>query len=282
MSAAARIGRVGVVLMPTEHGTDAPSVLSGSLVDWLQGAGLEVVPIPYTYSPTHVYHLLDSVNALCFQGGPVYNDTYRTLVAALLQEAYRRLQLLLDDAEGGAYIPVFGICHGLQMVLSTYGGLWPLESFHAEGVHPAVLRLTAEGQREGRLNRVTRRFPRTAPFSHGHGFSVERFRSSPILHNVFRILSTTKDRNGETYISMVEGKTLPIYLTQFHPEIDRRFDWMADAFAREVQHSVEVQQAPPLPRRRSELRLNERTTCPPTEQPIVSTRGCYVFPPRKN
>jgi anthranilate/para-aminobenzoate synthase component II len=267
--------------MPTEHGTDAPSVLSGSLVDWLQGAGLEVVPIPYTYSPAHVYHLLDSVNALCFQGGPVYNDTYRTLVAALLQESYRRLQLLLDDAEGGAYIPVFGICHGLQLVLSTYGALWPLESFNAEGVHPAVLRLTADAHREGRLNRVTRRFPRTAPFSHGHGFSVERFRSSPILHNVFRILSTTKDRNGETYISMVEGKSLPIYLTQFHPEIDRRFDWMADAFAKEVQHSVEVQQAPPLPRRRSELRLGTRTPCPPTEQPIVSTRGCYVFP-RKN
>jgi gamma-glutamyl hydrolase len=268
--------------MPTEHGTESPSVLSGSLVDWLQGAGLEVVPIPYTYSPAHVYHLLDSLHALCFQGGPVYNDTYRTLVAALLQEAYRRFQLMLNDEEGGAYIPVFGICHGLQMVLSTYGALWPLESFNAEGLHTAVLRPTAEGQREGRLNHVVRRLPRTAPFSHGHGFSVERFHGSPILRNFFRILTTTKDRNGVTYISMAEAKNHPLYVTQFHPEIDRRFDWMADAFAREVRQSIEVRQGMTLPRRRSELRLGERTTCPPTEQPFVSARGCYVFPPRKN
>ncbi len=271
-----------MVLMPTEHGTESVSYLSGSLVDWLQSVGLEVVPIPYTYSPTHVYHLLDSVHALCFQGGPVYNDVYRTLVAALLQEAYRRFQLLLENAEGGAYIPVFGICHGLQMVLSTYGALWPLESFNAEGLHSAVLRPTAEGQREGRLNRCARRFPRTAPFSHSYGFSVERFRRSPILRNFFRILTTTKDRNGVSYISLAEAKDHPLYVTQFHPEIDPRFDWVAEAFAREVRYGIDMRRGTSLPRRRSELRLSERTACPPTEQPIVSTHGCYVFAPRKN
>ena len=257
---------------------DGRSFVSGSVVDWLQSAGLEVVPIPYTYSPTHVHHLVNSIHGLFLQGGPVFNMRYRTLVAALLQEIHRRYILLQEEHGDGAYVPVWGVCHGLEMALSTYGGIWPLETFNAVGRHSAVLRPTAEGIREGRLLRARgalRRFPRNAIFSHSYGMSPSLFRQNNVLTDHFRILATTRDRNGVPYVSLVEGRTMPIYLMQFHPEMDRNFAWMAQAFGQEVTYAA--QQRGALPRRRSELRLEERTGCPDAEQEIVSDAGCFLF-----
>jgi hypothetical protein len=269
--------RVGIVTMPLSLEDTGPSIITKASVDWLQGAGLAVVPIPYTYSPSHVRHIVDSLHGLYLQGGPVDNLRYRNLVRALLEEIHRRHKLLLEGEEGGAYFPVFGVCHGLQTVLSLYGSEWPLDEFNQYGVHRSVLRLTPHAKEEGRLVRGARRFPTTGVFSHEYGLSLERFNANEVLRAHFRILTTTRDRDGKRFISTVEGTVAPMYLVQHHPEVDREFQWAADFFA--VELSEALKQRGPLPRRRSELTLGEPQRCPPSPQALVTgaARLCFVF-----
>jgi hypothetical protein len=72
---------------------------------------------------------------------------------------------------------------------------------------------------------------------HDYGVSVGRFESNKILRSMFRVLSTCHDRAGKEYVSMIEGRSLPFYGTQFHPDMDRDLGWMVRFFLREMQKS---------------------------------------------
>ena len=45
-----------------------------------------------------------------------------------------------------------------------------------------------------------------------------RYTQFPLLAEWYRVLSTSKDRNGIEYISTIEGKKYPFFGTQWHPE----------------------------------------------------------------
>jgi gamma-glutamyl hydrolase len=271
--------RVGIVTMPLDLADTGPSIITKVSVDWLRGAGLEVVPIPYTYSPSHVRHLVDSLHGLYLQGGPVYNPRYMNLVKALLQEVHRRQKRLLEGEDGGAYFPIWGTCHGLQMVLSLYGMEWPLDDFRNEETHRGVLRLMPRAKQEGRLIRGVHRvhrFPSTGIFHHIHGVSLERFNANEVLQSHFRVLTTSRDRDGKRFVSTVEAREVPIYLTQYHPEVDPGFWWAAAFFGIELYEAL--RQRGPLEPRASEPKLGDAKRCPRTRQGFVSPdQMCYVF-----
>jgi len=54
--------------------------------------------------------------------------------------------------------------------------------------------------------------------NHEEGVTPSDFASHPMLANVFDVLATDVDRNGKAFVALIEGKTLPIYGAQFHPE----------------------------------------------------------------
>ena len=53
---------------------------------------------------------------------------------------------------------------------------------------------------------------------HSGGATPSTFTRFPALGAEFVILSTSKDRQGRTFVSSMEGVTLPFYGVQFHPE----------------------------------------------------------------
>ena len=53
--------------------------------------------------------------------------------------------------------------------------------------------------------------------NHGLGITPAKFRESS-AYDYLKILSIDKDRNGKEFVSTVEGRSLPIYGTQWHPE----------------------------------------------------------------
>lgn len=272
--------RVGIITMPLDLADTGPSIITKVSVDWLRGAGLEVVPIPYTYSPSHARHLVDSLHGLYLQGGPVDNPRYIRLVKALLKEANHRQRLLLEGEEGAAYFPIWGTCHGLQMVLSLYGMEWPLDTFNNEITHRGVLRLTPHAKEEGRLLRGVHRvhrFPSTGIFHHLYGLTLERFNANDVLRSHFRVLTTSRDRDGKRFVSTVEAIYTPIYLTQYHPEVDPRFEWAATFFGIELGEAL--RQRGPLEPRASEPSLGDPRRCPRSSQSFVAAdQMCYIFP----
>lgn len=48
-------------------------------------------------------------------------------------------------------------------------------------------------------------------FNHRYGFSNDTFQANDNLRNFFDVLSYNHDKNGKLFISMVEGKKMPVY-----------------------------------------------------------------------
>merc|ERR1712087_514853 len=54
--------------------------------------------------------------------------------------------------------------------------------------------------------------------NHVQGITPESAAQNKDLMQVFNILSTEVDKKGKEFVAQVEGKTLPFYGNQFHPE----------------------------------------------------------------
>ena len=55
-------------------------------------------------------------------------------------------------------------------------------------------------------------------FNHKFGLDVTDFNSNKNLRSFFKPLAVNEDKNGRIFISAVEGKNMPFYGVQFHPE----------------------------------------------------------------
>jgi anthranilate/para-aminobenzoate synthase component II len=146
----------------------------------------------------------------------------------------------------GDYFPVWGTCLGYESMMNFFGDLEPLERFDARRLEKALSRMNlreAEVSRSRLLSFATQaqrahlRHVYVPYFDHDYGVSVMRFNKNAALRSTFRILSTCHDRAGKEYISMVEGRDLPFYGTQFHPDMDRTMTWMAAFFLKEARRS---------------------------------------------
>lgn len=59
---------------------------------------------------------------------------------------------------------------------------------------------------------------------HHDGIAPATYDHNAALNSTFRILSTNRDRNGKEFISTIEGISVSMYATQWHPE-RAQFDW---------------------------------------------------------
>eukprot|EP00300_Choanocystis_sp_HF-7_P009446 c16437_g1_i4.p1 GENE.c16437_g1_i4~~c16437_g1_i4.p1 ORF type:complete len:187 (+),score=42.07 c16437_g1_i4:270-830(+) len=62
---------------------------------------------------------------------------------------------------------------------------------------------------------------------HHDGILPASFQSNTYLSETFNVLSTNVDRVNKQYVSSIEGKTLPFYGVQYHPE-KNSFEWDTD------------------------------------------------------
>jgi gamma-glutamyl hydrolase len=203
------------------------SYIAKHSVDWLHKGGFTVVPICVGLKNAEAKALFHTVDALYFQGGPFYEKHHMHLAHLLLEQAVL------------AKKPVWGSCHGFQMLIALIGNVWPLDSLKGMRDTEAPLKPydTAGSPLIKAMTPYQKRtFYKTSgvPFVHQYGITVEHFLQNKVLNAVFRIVTSTKDKKGTEYVSMVEGRTLPLWGVQFHPEYDPHLHWMASFFADQV------------------------------------------------
>lgn len=208
---------IGVLTEPLD--SDYPgSYLEDWYVRWVESQGARVVPLRYDAPEQEIDALLKRVNGLVFPGGGAAIEP---------SSKYGSFGLKVFNAAVQDRIPTWGTCLGFEMLMLYSSGLageGPLTGgWDAEKLELPLL-LTDAGKASALVadwpdellravasNNVTWHF-------HQSSVAIADFEKNEVLTNFWSLVATNKDRRGMEFVSVAEGKNLPFFVSQFHPE----------------------------------------------------------------
>ncbi|XP_072335853.1 gamma-glutamyl hydrolase-like [Scyliorhinus torazame] len=217
----------------------AKTYVAAPYVKYLESAGSRVAVIRLYLSDCEYEKIFYSINGILLPGGAV--DLEHSEFSRVAGIFYR---LALKVCEQGDYFPIWGTCMGQQLLTALTAGedlLTPTDSCNVA----LTLEFTQEAKSSQMfkdvppdLMRVLSEKPLTGNF---HNFSItERaFESNVKLRSFYRLISTSSDRQGVTFVSTMEAFQYPFYGTQWHPEANR-FLWKESLEAPHCVHGVRI------------------------------------------
>jgi len=219
-------------------GVSATSYIHIDTIRWLEDAGATIVPIPASVSPSEAAAYFEYVHGLYLHSGWADQPAYATLVQAFITMA-----TLANKA--GDYFPIWGTCQGMQRLMQSVGGR--LERLDSRRFSKGTRFVIQPTQKYSRLLSQVTQLKRPI-FDHEYGISLYNFMKTAELRKHYRILATSHDRAGKEYVSLIEGRNLPFYGIQSHPEAKGAgLSWMADFFVAEMRKSKHMGFCPYLP-----------------------------------
>lgn len=263
---------IGILSMPSSYSKyPDQSFFPASYVKFLEQAGARVVPIPFDLSASALSALLASLNGALFTGGAAAffssGSHAPTAYATTAQRIYNEVE---SAAANGETFPLWGTCLGHELIGVLAAGLdyatSPLSGgFDSENLTaPVAWTADAAGSRLwGPAPDVRAAFAAgggIAYNAHTQGFTPADFDASAPLAAAFTVLGTSVDRAGKEFVASMEGKTLPVYTSQWHPE-KANFEWNGGFLYNDIDHSPAAIEANVYPATFfvNQARLNNRT-----------------------
>lgn len=206
-----------------------------SYVKWVESGGARVVPIPYTMNKDDLEALLPQLNGFLFTGGGCDFAYDNHTLTPYAQTAQRILQEVEAAYQKGEHVPLWGTCLGFELLSFLLSGpdfKNPVlkSGFDSENITlPLHFTDAAPSSRmyglakERGLYDVFANQPVTMN-NHQQGVPPDAFESNANLKEKVDLLSTNYDRENRHFGSSFEGKQLPIYAVQYHPE-KPIFEW---------------------------------------------------------
>jgi len=222
---------VGVLGMPvegeskeTKTGGSRPSTyISASAVRFVEAAGARVVPMLHTMSRKQIMKRFNAVNGVYVPDGEadVCAGAFAELVKFVLDLAKQTNQM-------GDYFPVWGGALGFQvMLVQLSGNCSMLSSFDADDiVAPFEFTNAADGSRVfGKGSEGWKQLRETmasASAAHMQGSDMgllhEEWLHNTPLKSLFNLLALSVDMDGTKFVSVLESKKFPFYLSHWHTE----------------------------------------------------------------
>eukprot|EP00741_Cyanophora_paradoxa_P011224 tig00020554_g10844.t1 len=219
---------IGVLAQPTSKkdqelhgGAEGRCYIAASYTKWVEGAGARALPVPYNVSNDVLDRYFENINGLLFTGGGcnITDSKFFYSVKYLYEKA-------VEANEKGDYFPVWGICQGFQLmniISSTRQNVDLLK--HFDTLNYAInLDYTPEAYSSrmftymGKkvMDTLSERY--TAFNNHNWGVVPEELYGDAKMNSFWRVLSTSVDREGKPFVSTMEGRKMPFYALQWHPE----------------------------------------------------------------
>lgn len=190
------------------------SFIASSYVKFLESSGAQVVPIHYDSPEEELKMMLDKINGLLIPGG----SAIETFIAGKYL-----LNLAIEKNLKGTYFPVWGTCLGHETIIIGIANDSNIMSKY--NAHNVRLKLILRSPKKSKLyNSFDRDLveyiqnEEVLYFSNDYALDIEVFNKNKMLKDFFIITSTVINNEGIEFISSIEGKYLPIYGVQYHPE----------------------------------------------------------------
>mmetsp|Transcript_18627 Transcript_18627/g.33226 ORF Transcript_18627/g.33226 Transcript_18627/m.33226 type:complete len:379 (-) Transcript_18627:235-1371(-) len=202
------------------------SYIAASYVKFVEMAGGRAVPFTHDMTEAQVVERFNQVNAILLPGGGAIMEPghgYYDISSMLLK-------LAIQANDRGDFFPMLGTCLGFEFfTVAISGNTSILGNFDAGNI-ASRLEFTpdAAGSRffstfSPELMARMADAPLTME-NHQFAISPRTFLGDPALSRFFRVLSTSKDKQGVEYVSTVEAREYPFLATQWHAE-KNAFEW---------------------------------------------------------
>lgn len=197
-----------------EH-INGESYIATAYIRHLEAAGAKVIPIHTHHKDAELRDLFKAINGILLPGGGSnLKDSRYIHNARLLHE------MAIDANEEGDYFPIWGTCLGFEALLIMCGGLSVLGDADATNL-PLPLITTNEAED----SRIFSSTPKSALQSfalkqvkyhfHKKCITEDSFCGSEALTAEYRVLAYDKDRENNTFVSVVEGNSFNCVCTVF-------------------------------------------------------------------
>jgi len=212
---------VGILSLPSTK-YDNRTYISASYVKWVESAGARSIPIPYDATDELVEEIFTQINGLLLPGGSAY----------LPQSAKKIWELAIESNSRGDYFPVWGTCLGMEFMVALAGDTSLVQSgFDAHNISLPLIFPTNEDvvNSNGVFSVESLLYPHISQRqtlssanitmnNHVKGIKPRDFIAEKKVSSLFKITSTSVDRDGITFISTIESFQMPLYGVQYHPE----------------------------------------------------------------
>ena len=228
--------RIGVIMIHPDGYKKA--FMEQATYDFITSAGIEVVPILPTIGAAEAAAYFEYIHGLYLHPG--FPGDYTGLLNNLrISKLF--LTMAVAANKQGDYFPIWGSCMGFQLIIRHVGVLEKMNDYDSLELHHQHLTLTGAPSRilsyatPDQYTYFTKAYQPW--YNHQLGISVDRFMASSSLSSTFNVISTSHDRKGHEYIAFIEGKELPFYGVQFHPEYHQPVWWLMGFLHRELEKS---------------------------------------------
>lgn len=206
IAAMAITDQLHIEILPHLHGR---SYVASSYVKFLELAGARVVVIPPNIKIEEEKKLFNNINGLLFPGGEVNLKD-----SGYFHATHRLFQLASEANTKDNYFPVLGICRGMQaIIVHTVRSISPLSLTDARNF-PTTLQFYEDASESKLLRDISKELfvkhttkNLTAHF-HKYGFTPKTFTEIDVIKEQYKIIATSKDRDGLEFVSIYEGKSL--------------------------------------------------------------------------
>ena len=227
------------------------SYIAGSYVHHLQSAGAQVIPIQWDLPAEELESLFYQINGIFFPGGGA-NLTYisgnQSFFTPFTEAAKALIELLLDANSHGDYFPLTGVCLGyetINMVISNNASIL-VEITTGENVAKNLFPVINKNESFMYHNMDDDLYAaisnqNLAYFHHSYTVDPNAWVTNSYLAGNFTVNAITNDTVGSTYPTSIEGKSIPIFGTQFHPEKDT-YEWSTNESIPHQRNGIRFQQ----------------------------------------
>lgn len=214
---------------PSEYDPQYYSYIKVTYTRYITESGGETLFIPYDLADQDLYSLLDGVNAILLPGGGAkyWEDdkvTGKRRLSDFVLKAKRVVDYAQQKNKEGVYLPLIGICQGMEVILMALtGDPYLLDTYVDANTHDQLY-ITKEGQKSrmfGMVPEADRIFIRdygTLAFNHNYGYNLSSLDRYPELNESLALTAVAHDKQNKTFIACMEAKDWPLYITMFHNE----------------------------------------------------------------